>query len=346
MRGVLVTHADTPLGSRVALTLAGHSEARQLLLVGSRTMPRRLECGLGEAARRTTWVRARLSRHHSAAELFRSDSFRRAEIEAVVHVPAHGAGVGTPGPAGVPARTTEARLVLQHCGDTPSVQRLVAVGSAYVYRLLPGNANRLSEDRELDLDPDVPGVVRSWIDCDLLFREEAKRSRLRIALLRVPTVICADGGLHLNPALESGGLRARPAGFDPLCAVVAEGDVAEAVLSALRTRARGAFNVAGSDCVPLSTLERWTGRTALPVPGPLLGAARGALGWALPGVETLDGTHLRYGFSLDTRRAETELDFRPRYRIGLSARGGGVLRLEEADVGRGAPGFPGARLDP
>jgi hypothetical protein len=44
------------------------------------------------------------------------------------------------------------------------------------------------------------------------------------------------------------------------------------------------------------------------------------------------GPHLRYGFTLDTSRAERELRFRPRSRIGLSRAGDGALRLETASV--------------
>ncbi len=40
------------------------------------------------------------------------------------------------------------------------------------------------------------------------------------------------------------------------------------------------------------------------------------------------GRHLRYGFTLDTRRAERDLDFRPNDHIGLARAGDGALRLE------------------
>jgi hypothetical protein len=40
------------------------------------------------------------------------------------------------------------------------------------------------------------------------------------------------------------------------------------------------------------------------------------------------GRHLRYGFTLDTRRAERDLDFRPTDHIGLARAGDGALRLE------------------
>jgi hypothetical protein len=81
-------------------------------------------------------------------------------------------------------------------------------------------------------------------------------------------------------------------------------------------------------------LARWTGHTSIPVPGPLLGmvdATERALG-----IESRlgagGGAHLRYGFTLDTDRAASELGFRSQYRIGLARAGDGALRLETASV--------------
>jgi hypothetical protein len=56
------------------------------------------------------------------------------------------------------------------------------------------------------------------------------------------------------------------------------------------------------------------------VPSVQLRAARGG------------GDHQRYGYTLDTRRAERELGFRPRYRVGLARSGDGRLRLETAPI--------------
>jgi hypothetical protein len=66
------------------------------------------------------------------------------------------------------------------------------------------------------------------------------------------------------------------------------------------------------------------------VPGPLLRAARIGVGRFLgdPLRGALDGPHLRYGFTLDTHRAERVLGFRPEYRIGMARAGDGGLRLE------------------
>ena len=84
--------------------------------------------------------------------------------------------------------------------------------------------------------------------------------------------------------------------------------------------------------MPLSLLSRWTGRQGLPLPGPLLALATRALRSlgreAPPGAA--EAARLRFGFTLDTRRAERELAFRALDRIGLARAGDGSLRLETA----------------
>jgi len=138
----------------------------------------------------------------------------------------------------------------------------------------------------------------------------------------------------MNPALPVAARSARALGFDPICAVISDKDVARAVQAAVFARRSGIYNVAGREAVPLSVLARWTGRRALPVPHPLLGwAAAGArlFGWGAEAIP-FRGSALRYGFTLDTRRAERDLDFRPGDRIGLAREGDGSLRLETAST--------------
>ena len=79
-------------------------------------------------------------------------------------------------------------------------------------------------------------------------------------------------------------------------------------------------------------LARWTGRRALPLPHPVLDWAAASARLLGVGAESVPfgGAALRYGFTLDTRRAERELDFRAADRIGLAREGDGSLRLETA----------------
>jgi UDP-glucose 4-epimerase len=333
MRNVVVTHADEPLGRRIVKTLIHDESVDVVLGVGNGPPPRAFDRFLAADSQRLTYARADLARHRAVSDLFHSTRFRAAEIDTVVHVPQHGPSPHNRMPivSGLPARTAEARLVLQHALEARSVRSLVALGSAYVYRLEPGNANRLRETSALDLDPEVPAEIRSWIDCDMTFHAEVGSNRLQVVLLRAPTVVSSGGYVYLNPTLAGrAGPRLRPAGFDPLCPLVADKDLARAVRLALRAERSGVYNISGCEALPLSVLGRWTGRPHLPMPGGLLHMAGRA--FSLLGRESrrtgLAGGHLRYGFTLDTRAAERDIGYFPAYRVGLERAGDGLVRLE------------------
>jgi UDP-glucose 4-epimerase len=334
---VLITHADEPIGRRVVKTLYHDPDIETILAVGDGPAPRSFDRFLAGTDPRMVYARVDLAKHRPVSDLFHSARFREAGIDTLIHLPQHGAPAAESAPlvSGLSERTAEARLVLQHCLEVASIENLVALGSAFVYRLPPGNSNRLHERSELDLDPDVAPEIRSWIDCDMIFHGEIHNDRLRVVLLRAPTVVAAGGYVYMNPLLAGRpGPRLRSLGFDPICALVADKDVARAVQAGVHSRRSGIYNVAGSEAVPLSVLARWTGRPSLPVPAPLLGS----LSWltrilnreAPPA--SAGFPHLSYGFTLDTVLAETELGFRPGYRIGLARSGDGSLSLETAPI--------------
>lgn len=319
-RSILVTHADEPLGRRLVKHLYFDESVGHIVAAGSGPPPRGLDRFLADPSA-VEYVQVDLTRHRQVADLFHGGPVRTGGVDSVVFVPPHAAAPGEHRPrlSGVPDRTTEARLVLQHCLETASIRQLIGLGSAFVYKLVPGNANRFDEQSALDFDPDLPAVTRSWIDCDMLLHAEIRNERLAVALLRLPTVVGADGSLYLHPGLTAPGVPVlRAMGFDPMCALVADQDVCRAVVLALHERAAGTFNIAGEESVPMSVLARWAGAVSQPLPSSLLrgfaGAARllGAESWRT----RLDGPHVRYGFTLDTRHAERTLGFRARYRIG------------------------------
>ena len=337
MNNVFVTHADEPIGRCVVKALFHDENVQTIFAVGDGPPPRAFDRFLGGSEPRLAYARVDLAKHRPVNDLFHSSRFREAEIDTVVHIPRHGAPAEEAAPivSGLPERTAETRLVLQHCLETASVRNLVAVGSAFVYRLPPGNANRLDEDSELDLDPNVPPEIRSWIDCDMIFHGEVHNDRLRVVLLRVPTVVAAGGYVYLNPTLSGRpGLRVRAMGYDPVCALVSDKDVARAIQASIHSPRSGIYNIAGSEAVPLSVLGRWTRRASVPIPGPIYRAFSTIA--RLTGKEVLgqagDGPHLRFGFTLDTSRAARELAFRPSHRIGMARAGDGALRLETASV--------------
>ena len=332
---VLVTHADEPIGRRIVKTLFHDEGVGRILAVGSGPPPRAFDRFVSGSEPRLGYARLDLAKHRPVSDLFHSARFRAAEIDTLVHVPRHGVAMSPARPivSGLPERTAETRLVLQYALEAATIEHLVVVGSAFVYRLPPGNANRLAEDSELNLDPNLPIDIRSWIDCDMIIHGEVHNDRLRVALLRVPTVVADGGYVYMNPVLGSGARpQLRSLGFDPICALVSDKDVARAIRCAVHSERSGIYNIAGAEAVPLSVLANWTGHHSVPVPGSVLSWLSVGAKWIGYDEAALQGSHLRYGFTLDTERASRELGFRPSVRIGLARAGDGRLQLETASV--------------
>jgi hypothetical protein len=169
---ILVTHADEPIGRRVVKTLYHDGDVDRIMALVGGPAPHGFDTFLAGSEPRLRYVPVDLAKHRAMTDFFHSHSFRSAEIDAVVHIPHHGAAAAEhrPIPGGLPERTAEARLLLQNCLESPSVRSLVAVGSAFVYRLAPGNANHLAEDSELELDPDASSTATDCGWCCFAFR--------------------------------------------------------------------------------------------------------------------------------------------------------------------------------
>lgn len=325
---VLVTHADEPLGRCVVRRLYQDERVDSILAVGDGPPPRAFDRYLATDEARVRYARTSLTRQRSVAELFRASEREDRPIQAVVYIPRHAEtpfGSGSEASSGVPTRTTEARIVLQHSLASGSIRQLIALGSAFVYRLESGNSTLMTEESELDLAPDLPAEDRAWVDSDMLFHGELHNDELAIALLRIPTVVGSDGRIHLNPVLSKaramgGQRRLRPLGFDPMCALVADEDVAMACQLALHRRAEGIFNIAGPEVLPLSRLERCLASNELRGVIP-----RGRLGGR---GRDREAAYQRYGFALDTRRARALLGFRPAYRVAEDGLLDGRWRLD------------------
>jgi UDP-glucose 4-epimerase len=86
-------------------------------------------------------------------------------------------------------------------------------------------------------------------------------------------------------------------GYDPLFHFMHEEDVVRALVLTLDARPRGVFNVAGPQPVPLSVIVRETGRSNVPIPGPVFAAALGRFG--LPRLPRGALEHIRFPVTVD-----------------------------------------------
>ena len=193
------------------------------------------------------------------------------------------------------------------------VDKLVFTSTARVYGALPDNPGFLTEDHALRGHPEGPHIAdRVEIEklLDLFARRHPGTS---VTVLRPSWVIGPTADSQIIQHLD----RRRVTtvmGFDPLLQLLHEDDFLRAIELALRSDARGPFNLAGSGVLPLGTLLRLAGKRARAVPHPLLYRVEYLSSlWSAgaPPSELYD--YLRFPWCVDISRARTELGFEPEY---------------------------------
>src|SRR5215210_473926 len=103
-------------------------------------------------------------------------------------------------------------------------------------------------------------------------------------------------------------------GFDPRMQFVHERDALDAFVAAVLNPVPGAVNVAAPGTIGLTRMIRLSGKTSLPIAGPLFPGVTG-MGKRLGLVDFSPDFRrlLRYGRAVDTRRLVEEIGFEPRY---------------------------------
>jgi UDP-glucose 4-epimerase len=220
--------------------------------------------------------------------------------------------------------------VLNACRERP-VEKLVLGSSTQLYGARFDNPNFLSEAHPLRGLRDCP-FLGDKIDAEQQVAAYARDypaatvTVLRFATLLGPTVesfVTRWLSRRLVPTLL---------GFDPLLQFVHEVDALAALKLAIDRDVPGVFNVVGEGVLPVSTVIKLAGRTALPIPH-FLAERLTALLW-LAGVSEIPAPMLRFLRHLcvaDGAKANAELGFTPGYTTREAAlEFGATLRLREA----------------
>jgi UDP-glucose 4-epimerase len=192
------------------------------------------------------------------------------------------------------------------------IPKLVVLSSANVYGPQPHNPQFLTEEAPL-LGGARFSEIRDLIEVDMLAQSFFwKHPKVNTVILRPVHIL----GRVRNAASNFLRLPRVPTllGYDPMVQVIHEADVVAAIVAALSPSARGIFNIAGPEPLPLSRLLRILGRPTLPVPYSLAKPLVNRL-WSLhltsfPAPE-LD--HIRYVCMVDDRRAREVLGYGPAY---------------------------------
>jgi nucleoside-diphosphate-sugar epimerase len=193
------------------------------------------------------------------------------------------------------------------------VKRLIFLSTAAVYKL--GDFHRGSMTENHPRRP-LPGfayaedksTVEDWLD-----GFEPQHPELRIVRLRPHLML----GPHVEPhVLDTLRLPLAPRFPDPqpLTQCVHEDDVVSAILAALFSDARGAFNLATANAMAVRDMQQLLHQRVYTLPLMLLRALL-RLRWRLTGkgVNPAWVEALRYNFAVHSGRVRRELGWKPRY---------------------------------
>lgn len=297
-----VTGATGDLGRLLLPRLLAHPEVARVIMfdvaVPKEGLPPRVE-----------FHRADLTRPGIESEL--SDDFREARLDALYHL------------AFLNSRLHQAAFAheLEVIG---TLHVLAAAGATRLPRLIVPSLTAL-----YGASPAAPAFIRESAPLrgcagSRFFSDRVEVERqvelfaraqpgTQVIVLRLAALVGAGSN---NPLIRWLRSRAIPTliGHDPLFQLLHEDDAAEALVAALTTRASGAFNIASTGVLPLSTLVQRSGGRVVPLPGPVLrGSLRvlEALGVSVMPTSLLD--FVRYAWVCDGARAERELPFAPRH---------------------------------
>ncbi len=198
-------------------------------------------------------------------------------------------------------------------GDDTPVRRLVLKSSAHVYGSnyrLPGH---LGEDHPLD-SASTHSFLRDIVETESNVSDFGIRNpQITAVSLRFANTLNSDEPAPLARYLD---LPVVPTvlGYDPVIQLLDRDDAIEALLRATVSGPVGAYNIAADNGLPISTLLDGVGKMHAPLLPPIGGGMIGPILRQL-GINSLSPQLfdlLRWGRTLDTRRAKRELGFAPK----------------------------------
>ena len=301
-RRVLITGVANPFGARLARGLAADDDVERVVGVDTRPID-------AELAERIDVVAADLRDPELAPAV------RAAAVDTVVHNDI----VQFPEPGRPRAALHDVNVIgtlqlLTICDGLPTLRAIVVRGSAAIYGSEPSAPSFFTEE-DADRFPLRTRFQRDVGELERLVGAFARRHpAVACAVLRLQPVVGRELDTPINRLVRAPVIPT-VLGYDPRVQLLDADDAIGALCRAVRHPVRGPVNVAADGVVSLSRALRETGRTALPIAGPLwgplVGAARGVLGQ--PALPDEIGRYLRFGRGVDTTRMRRELGFRPRH---------------------------------
>ncbi len=195
-------------------------------------------------------------------------------------------------------------------GDDTPVRRLVLKSSAHVYGASHRSPGHLGEDYAVDTNS-VHSFLRDIVETESYVADFAIRNpQVTAVWLRFTNSLNSDEPAPLARYLDLP-LVPTVVGYDPVIQLVHRDDAIEGLLRATLGGAPGAYNIAADNALPLSRLLDGVGKLHAPLLPPagaaVISPLLGQLGIRALTPQLFD--LLRWGRTLDTRRAKRELGF-------------------------------------
>lgn len=300
-RVVALTGADSFLGRNLIGLLEDDDRVGRILAIDVKNPP--------TAGRKTRFYKVDLTQPTVDARL--AEILATENVDTLLHM----AFLASPTHASAWAHELESvgtMHVLNACRERP-VSKFVMWSQTILYGASPSNPNHLSESHPLRATPESR-FLRDKIEAEQVVARFAQQTPgtvvtvLRLAPILGPTVnnyLTRYLGRRVTPTLM---------GFDPLMQFLHEVDALAAFKLAINLDAPGVFNIVGGGVLPLSTVVQLTGRTALPIPHPVMYPLASALWTAqLSEAPPTFVDYLRWVCVADGERAQQELNFRPSF---------------------------------
>lgn len=193
------------------------------------------------------------------------------------------------------------------------VKHLVLASTTEVYGATSLNPNLINEGADRHASRGNP-FLHDKIDVEKQFEfYDAHHVDTAVTILRMCTILGQTSRTWMTRFLRQ---RFIPtvAGYDPLVQFVHENDVIRAFISVVQNCYAGTYNIVGEGVMPLSRAIAMAGKTAVPLPSPMLYVAADMLWQAsVSPLPSASIDFLKYGCVADGLKARNEMKFEPVY---------------------------------
>jgi len=310
-KNVLISGVTSSIGRNLALLLYKDKRVGKILGVAKGEKPYYFN---DLDPKKFIYRNCNILKYRELKDLFLSKTFKKADINAVVHLAFVNRVSSSMEVHDLNVKGT--KELLEMCEATGQIKKFIFKSSDVVYKIRPHNPIYLDENAELNFDPHVDPWIKDRVDADMICRSFMDSKTMNIIILRMSNIIGRNVVGQLNSYYDSKPV-IKTLGFNPMINLLHMRDVIQAIMLAFFRNVKGIYNIAGADTAPLSVFAELSGRTIVSVPEPLMGPVN----WLQRklGLTTyyysVDKDRQKYSALLDFSKAEKDLGFKPEGRI-------------------------------